>query len=138
MPKTALAYPTPSVSVSARQPNPSTRPHSGGCQDPRAAGSAGHIRGKPRSAPRSAAYDASVTVLPCAHADFIALGVCQDPECSRMIVADEPTAGREGGFDSGNGLVVRNRQINMNSVALRARFVHLLEPERRTASGRVH
>jgi hypothetical protein len=55
-----------------------------------------------------------------------------------MIVADEPTAGREGGFDSGNGIVVRNRQIKMNSVALRARFVHLLEPDRRTASGRVH
>jgi hypothetical protein len=47
-------------------------------------------------------------------------------------------AGREGGFDSGNGIVVRNSQIKMNSVALRARFVHLLEPERRTASGRVH
>ena len=59
---------------------------------------------------RSAAYDASVTVLPCAHADLIALGVCQDPECSRMVVADEPTAGREGGFDSGNGIVVRNSQ----------------------------
>ena len=56
-----------------------------------------------------------------------------------MVVADEPTAGREGGgFDSGNGIVVRNSQIKMNSVALRARFVHLLEPERRTASGRVH
>jgi hypothetical protein len=45
---------------------------------------------------------------------------------------------REGGFDSGNGIVVRNSQIKMNSVALRARFVHLLEPERRTAIGRVH
>ena len=89
-------------------------------------------------APRSAAYDASVTVLPCAHADLIALGVGQDPECSGMIVADEPTAGREGGFDPGNCIVVRNSQIKMNSVALRARFVHLLEPDRRTASGRVH
>ena len=89
-------------------------------------------------APRSAAYDASVTVLPCAHADFVALGVCQDPECSRMVVADEPAAGREGGLDPGNGVVVRNSQIKMNSVALRARFVHLLEPERRTAFGRVH
>src|SRR6202046_5154149 len=87
---------------------------------------------------RSAAYDASVTVLPCAHEDLIALGVCQDPECSRMVVADEPAAGREGGFDSGNGIVVRNSQIKMNSVALRARLVHLLEPQRRTASGRVH
>jgi hypothetical protein len=46
-----------------------------------------------------------------------------------MVVADEPTAGRKGGFDSGNGIVVRNSQIKMNSVALRARFVHLLEPE---------
>ena len=55
-----------------------------------------------------------------------------------MVVADEPAAGREGGFDSGNGIVVRNSQIKMNSVALRARFVHLLEPERRTATGRVH
>src|SRR5258707_10607913 len=45
-------------------------------------------------APRPAVYDASVTVLPCAHADFIALGVCQDPECPRMVIADEPTAGR--------------------------------------------
>src|ERR1700735_924881 len=87
-------------------------------------------------APRSAAYGASVTVLPCAHADFIALGVCQDPECSRTVVAGEPAAGREGGFDSGNGIVVRNSQIKMNSVSLRARFVHLLEPERRTATGR--
>src|ERR1700733_6793140 len=52
-----------------------------------------------------------------------------------MVVADETTAGREGGFDSGNGIVVRNSQIKMNSVAPRARFVHLLEPERRTASG---
>ena len=55
-----------------------------------------------------------------------------------MVVADEPTAGREGGFDSGNGIVVRDSQIKMNSVALRTRFVRLLEPERRTASGRVH
>ena len=45
-----------------------------------------------------------------------------------MVVADEPAAGREGGFDSGNGIVVRNSQIKMNSVALRARFVHLLGP----------
>jgi hypothetical protein len=97
----------------------------------------GSIEAHTPLAPRSAAYDASVTVLPCAHADFISLGVCQDPECSRMVVADEPTAGREGGFDSGNGIVVRNSQIKMNSVALRARFVHLLEPERRTAIGRV-
>jgi hypothetical protein len=82
--------------------------------------------------------DASVTVLPGAHADFIALGVGQDPECSGTVVADEPAAGREGGFDSGNGIVVRNSQIKVNSVALRARFVHLLEPERRTAIGRVH
>jgi hypothetical protein len=89
-------------------------------------------------APRSAAYDASVTVLPCAHADFVALGVCQDPECSHMVVADEPAAGREGGLDPGNGVVVRNSQIKMNSVALRARFVHLLEPERRTTIGRVN
>jgi hypothetical protein len=37
-----------------------------------------------------------------------------------MLVADEPTAGREGGFDSGNGIVVRNSQIEMNSVALGA------------------
>jgi len=55
-----------------------------------------------------------------------------------MVVADEPAAGREGGFDSGNGIVVRNSQIKMNSVALRARFVHLLEPERRTTIGRVN
>lgn len=57
------------------------------------------------------ASNSSVAVLPCAHADFIALGVCQDPKCSRTVVTDEPTAGREGGFDSRNGLVVRNSQI---------------------------
>ena len=47
-----------------------------------------------------------------------------------MGAVDQPAPGRQGGGDPGLGLVVRNRDVKVHAVALRARDVHPLEPDR--------
>src|SRR5512132_4626380 len=72
-----------------------------------------------------------VAALPGGDAGLVALGVGQDPEGGGLGVVDEPAAGGQGGLDAALGLVVGDRDVEVDPVALEARGVHLLEPDRR-------
>src|SRR5688500_6693232 len=80
---------------------------------------------------RQRATFASVAVWPGGDIDLVALGVGQCPPLRRTLVIDYVAAGRKRRRDAHLRLVVRHIDIDMDPVALRARRVHLLEPERR-------
>src|SRR6266511_1567506 len=89
---------------------------------------AGRVRRRPGSA---------VPALPGRDARFVAFGVGQDPEGGRRTVGDEYPARGERGLDPAGRLVMRDRDVEVDPVTLRARLAHLLEPDRRALSERV-
>ena len=68
------------------------------------------------------------------HVDFVAFGVGQRPPIRRVVVADQVAASGDRSRDPRFGLIVRDGDVDVDAVALRARRVHLLEPERRPAA----
>src|SRR5665648_1294290 len=73
----------------------------------------------------------SVPGLPGANAGLVALGIGEHPERRCPAIADQPAARRDR---CGHPLlrdVVRHRDVQVDPVALGARDVHLLEPDRR-------
>src|SRR5918996_6591919 len=93
----------------------------------------------PADAPASESGQGSVTrtayglvlVGPRCDVDLVPLGVCEGPPLGRVRVADQVAACRESRRHARLGLVLRDIEIDVDPVALRARRVHLLEPERR-------
>jgi hypothetical protein len=86
---------------------------------------------------RRSADAAWVPALPGADAYLVALGVGQYPERGGFSVANQRAARRDGVLEALMRLVVRHRDVEMDAVTLRARLVHLLEPERRALAQRV-
>ena len=76
----------------------------------------------------------SAPTLPGADARLVALGVGENPERGGSCVGDEGASGRECRGNAMFGDVVRDSDIDVDAVALRARGIHLLEPERRGAA----
>src|SRR5262249_6794909 len=98
------------------------------------AGRSAHLR---LSAAEPALPAALVALQPGAHADLVALGVGEHPERRRRLGADERAASVERGPDPRLTLVVRDRDVEMDPVALPARLIHLLEPDGWALAGRV-
>ena len=86
---------------------------------------------------RSATHEPSVAALPGAYAGFVALWVGEDPEGRRGLVGHQRATRRECRSDALLGHIVRNGDVEMDAVALRARCIHLLEPERGAAAVRI-
>src|SRR4029453_8714914 len=82
------------------------------------------LRGTER--PRS-----SVAVRPRSDVGLVALCIGQGPPLGRVLIAHQVTTSGEGRRDARLRLVVRHVDIDVDPVALGARRVHLLEPERR-------
>src|SRR6185437_14651028 len=78
-----------------------------------------------------ASSELAVPALPGRDTGLVSLGVGQYPEGRRLRVGDQHAARGEGRVDSPTGLVVRHRDVQVDSVALWPRLVHLLEPHRR-------
>ena len=85
----------------------------------------------------SAAPASSAAVLPRADARLVALGIGEDPERPGAGRTHERSAGRDRRRHPLLGNVVGDRDIEVDAIALGARLVHLLEPERRPDPVRV-
>jgi hypothetical protein len=80
----------------------------------------------------------SVATLPSAQANFVSLGVGENPERRGVFGALKcPT--RVGGIlQPLLHRIMGNHEVEMNSVSLRSWFAHLLKPDRWTDPARVH
>ena len=74
---------------------------------------------------------------PDSQIDFVAFRVSKSPPPRRVLVTDHAASGSNRGSDAAFDLVVREVNVDVNPVALRAGCIHLLEPECRPASQRV-
>ena len=73
----------------------------------------------------------SVLVRPRGNVDLVALGVGQGPPPGCVVVVDDVTTRGDRRRDPRLRLVMRHVEIDVDPVALRARRVHLLEPDGR-------
>jgi hypothetical protein len=78
-----------------------------------------------------------VAALPRADTDLVAFGVGHHPERGCFGVVAQDPAGGDGRVDAAGRLVVRDRYVEVDAVALRPWRIHLLEPDRRTLPERV-
>src|SRR5215475_5783107 len=84
-----------------------------------------------------ASSELRVPALPGGDARLIALGVGKHPERRSLRIRDQYAARCDGRLDPLTCLVVRYRNVQVDPVALRPRLGHLLEPDRRTLTGRI-